>query len=457
MLSQATADHYNQSAHIAHISITLVSFQKHFFKKEVNLMRVFENINLIFGIFFLLCYSYQIFYIFVPFFKKQKNLPNAEPNNIAILIAARNEEGVIGNLLDSINCQKYPKNFIKTFVIADNCTDSTAIVARAKGAYVYERFNQSEVGKGYALDFLLDNISKDFDFKSIDAFIVLDADNILEPDYVAQMNKTFSSGYRILTSYRNSKNYGENWISSGYALWFLRESKYLNNSRMLLGTSCAISGTGFLVSRELIEERGGWGCHLLTEDIEFTCENIANGEKIGYCDSAVLYDEQPTTFEQSWKQRMRWSKGFLQVLRKHSKGLLKGIFSLKFTSCYDMFMTIAPAYTVISLSLIFNALGVIIGIFGGLDVSVMLSGLLFNLISGYFMLFFAGLITTITEWNSIHASTRRKIFSVFTFPVFMYTYVPISIAVFFKKVEWSPIKHGCAVNIDEIKAAGVSN
>ncbi len=418
-------------------------------------MRIFENINLIFGIFFLLCYSYQIFYILVPFFKKQKDLPKAAPHKMAVLIAARNEESVIGQLIDSINLQDYHKEFIKIFVVADNCTDATASVAKGKGAVVYERFNTEKVGKGYALDFLLENINRDFGLMTIDAFIVLDADNLLEPNYITEMNKTYSSGYRILTSYRNSKNYGTNWISSGYALWFLREAKYLNNSRMLLGTSCAISGTGFLVSRELIEERSGWGCHLLTEDIEFTCDNIANGEKIGYCGTAVLYDEQPTTFEQSWKQRMRWSKGFLQVLRNYSGRLVKGIFSKKFTSCYDMFMTIAPAYTIISLSIISNIIGIIFGIIGGFDISVMLSGLLYNIIGGYLMLFFAGLITAITERKSIHCKTSKKVLSVFTFPIFMYTYVPISIAVFFKKVEWSPIKHSYTVSVEDIKAAKI--
>ncbi len=414
-------------------------------------MKFFENINLIFGIFFLLCYSYQIFYIFVPFFKKKKEQKDAPLHNIGVLISARNEEAVIGQLISSINSQDYPKEHLKIFVAADNCTDKTACIARKKGAVVYERFNTEKVGKGYALDFLLENINRDFGIKSIDAFIVLDADNLLEPNYITEMNKTYSSGYRILTSYRNSKNYGKNWISSGYALWFLRESKYLNNSRMLLGTSCAISGTGFLVDRTLLEERGGWGCHLLTEDIEFTCDNIAKGEIIGYCDAAVLYDEQPTTFEQSWKQRMRWAKGFLQVLKNYSGRLFKGIFSKKFTSCFDMFMTIAPAYTIISLSLFFNILAVVIGLLLGADISPLILGLLYNLLSGYLMLFFAGLITAVTERKSIHCSALRKILSVFTFPIFMYTYVPISVAVFFKNVEWTPIKHECSVNLEDIK------
>ncbi len=82
---------------------------------------------------------------------------------------------------------------------------------------------------------------------------------------------------------------------------------------MKLHTNCAISGTGFLVSSKIIEENGGWPYHLLTEDIQFSTVCAANGWRIGYCDDAIVYDEQPVTFAQSWRQRMRWAKGFYQV------------------------------------------------------------------------------------------------------------------------------------------------
>ncbi len=124
-------------------------------------------------------------------------------------------------------------------------------------------------------------------------FFVFDADNVLDCHFVEAMNRTFTDGYEVVTSYRNSKNFGDNWISSGYALWFIRESRYLNNSRMLMGTSRAISGTGFLFSRKVIESTNGWVFHLLTEDIEFSVYHILQGRTIGFCPDAVLYDERP--------------------------------------------------------------------------------------------------------------------------------------------------------------------
>ena len=414
-------------------------------------MKILENINLIIGIVFAICYAYQVFYVLVPFVVKARPRKKSQLHNIGILISARNEAAVIGELLDSIARQDYPQENLQVFVVADNCTDDTAGIAMEKGAVVYQRFNKVQVGKGYALSYLLKNIDRDFGLKTIDAFIVLDADNVLEPDYVTEMNKTYSDGYRIITSYRNSKNYGTNWITAGYALWFLREAKYLNNSRMLLGTSCAVSGTGFLFAREVMEERGGWNYHLLTEDIEFTCDTIVRGEKIGYCGSAVLYDEQPMTFRQSWNQRLRWSKGFLQVMGRYGGSLFRGIFSRKLTSCYDMFITICPAYVVTIISSVMNIVAVLMGLAGGLNVANLLLGLCFTVTMGYTMLFLAGLITTITEWKSIHCSAGKKILYLFTFPLFMATYIPISLAAFFKKVEWSPIQHSHSVTVEQIK------
>ena len=78
------------------------------------------------------------------------------------------------------------------------------------------------------------------------------------------------AGNDAITSYRNTKNYGDNWISSGYGLWFLRESMYLNYARNKVGASAAISGTGFFFSNEVLKDIGGWPFHLLTEDIGVT-------------------------------------------------------------------------------------------------------------------------------------------------------------------------------------------
>lgn len=413
-------------------------------------MELLKIINATIAVIFCLCYFYQMFYMLVPFFKKDKPHKKVEEHSYAVLISARNEEKVIGNLIQSILAQTYNPALIKIFVVADNCTDRTAQVARREGAVVYERFNNIQVGKGYALEYLLNRIKMDYGW--FDGYFVFDADNVLDENYIAEMNKTFSDGYRIITSYRNSKNYGDNWISAGYGLWFLREAKYLNYSRMLLGSTCAVSGTGFLFSQSVIRKTGGWKFFFLTEDIQFTIHNVVDGETIGYCKSAILYDEQPVTFKQSWNQRLRWAKGFLQVFRKYGAALAKGTLKGRF-SCYDMMMTTIPA-TLLStigfmLDIIIFAIGIITGNMLIVEDTMMLLG---QAVVGIYMTFgIVGLITTITEWKQIYTCTIKKIIYIFTFPMFMMTYIPIGVVALFKKVEWSPIEHNRVKSLAEIR------
>ena len=186
----------------------------------MNPSELISTVNYYIAVVFVLCYSYQLFYVLVPIFKKAKPHKEVKLHRYAVLISARNEEAVIGHLIDSIKSQTYPSELVTTFVVADNCTDSTAKIAADAGAVVYERFNKNQVGKGYALDFLTERINEDYGEEFFDGFFVFDADNLLDKHYIEEMNKTFSDGYNITTSYRNSKNYGDNWISAGYALWF---------------------------------------------------------------------------------------------------------------------------------------------------------------------------------------------------------------------------------------------
>ena len=332
-------------------------------------------------------------------------------------------------------------------MVADNCTDDTAGVARRAGAFVYERFDNVHKGKGYAMDYLF-RCLKEEGKQDYDGYFVFDADNLVDPNFVREMNRTFDKGYDALTCYRNSKNFGANWISAGYSIWFLREARFLNFPRTLLGTNCHVSGTGFLVSAKVIEENGGWPFHLLTEDIQFSVDCAVRGRKIGYCDKAVIYDEQPTTFQQSWDQRLRWSKGFYQVDRAYTAPLLKGCLRLgrRGLSCYDMFATVAPGMLLTLAMILFNALILVIC----LTQPVYLAAWIMNetvhfifsaVVNFYLGLLIYGMLTVLSEWKHIDAAPLKKLGYVFTFPIFMFTYIPISIAALVQKVEWKPIYH----------------
>lgn len=404
------------------------------------IMRILTLVNMITAILFAVCYMYQLCYIPIVLARHRcRKVVKVKRYNYAVLICARNEAEVIGDLIESLKHQTYPHELVHIFVLADNCTDKTALIAKAAGAIVYERSNRMEVGKGYALNVLLRHIKEDYP-AGYDGYFVFDADNILSPDYIEQMNCTFSEGYDMVTGYRNSKNYGSNWISAGYALWFLRESRYLNHARYLCGSSCMVSGTGFLFSRAVADEMGGWPFHTLTEDIEFSAKQITEGRKIAFCSDAELYDEQPVTFIQSWHQRMRWAKGFIQVFHIYGTKLLRNTIRGSF-SCYDMMMTIMPAFILSVISIVSN-------IAFGIWYALLRNDFLITLISVgrmisamYMMLFIIGAVTTVTEWHHIHTVSWKKILYMFTFPLFMFTYIPISVAALFVKTTWVPIRH----------------
>ena len=440
--------------------------------QEAALEEFFEHLTFVdifnFCVFlaFLICYAYQIFYIFEVLLHKDEPLTAKENHRYAVLISARNERTVIANLIHSIKTQNYPAELIDVFVIADNCTDDTAEISREAGAIVFERFNQELVGKGYALDFGIKKILAEYADRGYEAYFVFDADNVLDENYFREMNKTFDNGALASTSYRNSKNYDSNWISAGYATWFLREAKFLSQARLNLHTSCAISGTGFFISAKIINKVGGWKWHLLTEDIEFSTASIIEGVRISYCPTAVLYDEQPITFRDSWNQRFRWAKGFYQVFGKYAGRLVKGIFTQKKGykfACYDMLMTISPAMLLTIITVIFNVIIVILGATGIMSIGVMVassaSSIVFCFGNYLLFMFILGVLTTFVEWDSIHSTKGKKIRYMFTFPFFMITYIPIALVALVKKAEWKPIKHSISMRVEDItkaRAAGSS-
>lgn len=408
--------------------------------------------NRVLFIFFVLLYLHQFVYLFVGMFRNRRIVTPAKRNHkIGVVICARNEEKVLPHLIDSIRRNDYPQELIDIFVVADNCTDHTADLARSLGCIVFERNDLSKIGKGFALHYLFETLHHDPQYaERCDAYLVLDADNILTKTYVTEMNRVFDLGYDMVTSYRNSKNFGENWIASGYGYWFLHESCHLNNARMKLGTSCAISGTGFLIAREVVKEYGNWEFFTLTEDIECSTEYALSGRKIGYAYHAMLFDEQPSRFRQAWRQRERWAKGFYQVFGKTGKRLGKA--DVRNFSCYDIITTICPALLITLLILTVNLVCMTVGFATGNHAAgfCALTHIGLYLVNMYLVFLMFGTCTLITEWKKILCLGWKKIAHLFLFPIFMFTYLPIALVALFKKVEWKPIYHEHAVSAESL-------
>jgi cellulose synthase/poly-beta-1,6-N-acetylglucosamine synthase-like glycosyltransferase len=414
---------------------------------------MYDHIIFIIGTVCGLLFAYQMIYTAIALFKKLPDYKAKKQCTYAILIAAKNEENVIGNLIESIMSQDYPRELFKIFVVADNCTDNTAKIAKKCGAIIYERFNDEKKGKGFALNYLFKQIAMDYGFDSFDGYIIFDADNLLDKSYITEINKLFSNGFKICTSYRNSKNYGTNWISASSGLWFLREARHLNHARMLLGVSCLASGTGYVIHRDIIKRNNGWNFFLITEDAEFSVDSITKGEKIGYCENAVFYDEQPTTFTASFNQRLRWCKGMYNVTAKNSSSLCKGLFSWRAMTYFDTIITLSPGiifFTVCISTVLLTAFKC--GWNAPFMISEVVPLVLPALAGSYTMFFILGLLVLVTEYKKIYCRPVRAFLLLFTFPLFMLMYAPISVLALFAKVKWQPIKHTYAYTNAQMQA-----
>ena len=269
-------------------------------------------------------YKYRIAYKICGVFTTRRFSAAKCYHKYAVLIAARNEESVIANLIDSIKNQDYPKDLIDIFVVADNCTDNTADLARKEGVVSYERFDKEHRTKGYALQFLVERIREEYGIESFDGYFIFDADNLLKSDYISRMNDSFDAGEKIITSYRSTKNFDDNWISASYAIHWLRTIRNEHRARSVFRLATRIQGTGFLFANELI--KNGWKYTSLTEDRAFCADAVAMGYRISYNNDAIFYDEQPTDIKIAMRQRIRWAKGHLQAFAETGPKLFSHIF-----------------------------------------------------------------------------------------------------------------------------------
>lgn len=408
-------------------------------------------ISVIIGVAVTMCYSYQILYMLLPFVKKQSPLPEGKCLRYAVLIAARNEETVLPFLLESIRQQDYPGE-VSVFVVADNCTDGTARVAWEGGAICYERFSHIHRGKGYALRDLLEWIDIREGLKSYDAFLVFDADNVLMPGYIREMDRVCSAGYEVFCGYRDSKNLAANWVSLGSGLWYLHDSVHLNASRMMLGNPCHVTGTGFGFTYRLLQRCGGWNFVTLTEDVEFNNWCVTHGVRAGYTSKAVVFDEQPVRFSQSWRQRTRWVQGGIQVSVKYAGALLRGLFQggRKGYACLEMATLSLWGYGLGAVSFVLAMIAAYCS-GGWMALGQALAMALAGTVAGSWLM---GGLTVLQMEEHSHITARQKWAAVLTFPLYTASYVPIAFCAVFRKFQWLPIEHSHACSVRELCKRG---
>ncbi|VYU42756.1 glycosyltransferase [Clostridium tertium] len=298
------------------------------------------------AVFQLTVFAIMMYYFILAFFglKRKHEKKNYTPTKkFAMIVAAHNEEVVIGRLIESMLHQDYPRELFDIFVIADNCTDNTAKEARKHGVYVYERFNKDDKGKGYALEWMFDKIFKMQ--KKYDAVAIFDADNLVSKNWCKEINSKMLEGYKVVQGYIDSKNPNDSWIAASYSIAFWTQNRMYQLARANVGLSNQIGGTGFAIDINILKELG-WGATCLTEDLEFSCKLVLNGEKVGWAHDAIIYDEKPLKLKQSWVQRRRWMQGFTDVATRYFFKLVKkGIKERKWFILDCALYSIQPFFT----------------------------------------------------------------------------------------------------------------
>ena len=407
-------------------------------------------IQLIYYVFFGLTLFYGLYYSLTGLYgffkpKKFRIVPHDPKNKFAIIVAARNEEAVIGNLVTSLLECNYPKELYDVYVAVNNTTDNTAKVAKKAGGIVID-VKKKVKSKGEVLRYVFDILKKD---KSIDAYIIFDADNIVHPDFLRRMNDALCCGYRVAQGFRDSKNISDNWISGSYSLYYYMQNFFFNRARMTMRQSASINGTGFMVKKEIIDEYG-FETHTLTEDIEFTAICALRDERIAFVESAVTYDEQPVDFVASWKQRKRWSVGCLQCLKLYWKDLLKHFIKTGNQPSFDMFMNfVAPVVQVVCL-LEFIAL-IFFRIFNirlyDLFSALFSSGAFF-----FILTYVGGIVVSVLILKYNKRKAKSVLSAIALFALFILTWIPINVVCLFKKdMIWEEIKHNRGIKTSELK------
>lgn len=376
---------------------------------------------------------------------KEKPLKINKEHRFMAIIPAHNEQEVIGNLIESLKNQNYNKDLYDIYVIADNCTDNTARVARRAGAIVYERYNEKEKTKGYALDwFLQQKIKEDAPY---DAICIFDADNIVDKNFIAAMNKKLCQGEDVVQGYRDIKNPTDNWITSGYALFYWTNHRFYHLARYNLGLSPMLNGTGFMVNFNIIKENNGWKTVTLTEDIEFSLQRILKGKRLGWATDAIVYDEQPTGFKQSWSQRSRWTVGHMQCIKEYTGKLAESAKEKKSMVTIDGLLYIVGSTPMFVLTILLLLSNFALYAIDGMTQIELIANLLRYLVPTFVLPSATAAFVMYLDGKPIKPMVK----GFFTYPLFMGSWILINIKCLFKReTTWEKITHNRSIKIDEV-------
>ena len=372
--------------------------------------------------------------------RKQKG--ESQPQHrFAVVICARNEENVLVHLLHSIKQQDYPSDLWHIYLLADHCTDRTAEVGRRYDfVTVYERSNGPTNGKGDVLSWGIQKILTDKQ-DTFDALMVFDADNVADQNFMKHMNAALNKGNAIVQGNRLAGEPYTTFVTKWYAIYWTLYSFFYSYPREKLGLSCFLTGTGFVIKKNLLKEHG-WQTFTITEDVEQSFQQCLRGGRVAFCVDAVCYDEQPADLITMVRQLTRWCTGSYQIFVHYVPEWFRAFRQKPSARLWDAMCLVLMGPASIAMFLTTTLLGMTLP-----------ANLPYGRVTG--LLFF--LLGTIFTWIGERGTTRyvgipmyRLGLSFFTFPIFLWIYMFCSLfSLIFPQRGWKPIVHRGLTDVGE--------
>ena len=390
-------------------------------------MKTLEIINIII---MLLLVVYGLYFLITALFlfkkRKKDNIVSDKYSHFIILIPARNEEEVIKDAIQSFKRQKYPKDNYEIVVVINNTTDNTLGVCNVEGVrcILCERKIKN---KGDALKEAFDRLKKE----KTDAYIIMDADNVVNDEFLGEMNKSLNEGTLVAKSSMDIKAKENTWVSSSYAIYFFIQSILYSIPRNNIGASCAINGTGIMIKKEVID-KFGFNVRTITEDLEFMTLCALNNIKIKYVEGAICYAEHPSDFKVSMIQRRRWTKGIYEGFIIYFNSIMKNMIKRPNIELLDSLLIYStPLILILSLISIFINFLIV-----PLPIYLIITS--FSLLVSYISISLCALFVCVKSKKKI----KDFLTGIIMFPIFLLSWQYLNIIILFKKeVVWDEIKH----------------
>ncbi|MBP2000498.1 cellulose synthase/poly-beta-1,6-N-acetylglucosamine synthase-like glycosyltransferase [Paenibacillus shirakamiensis] len=391
---------------------------------------------------------YQFVFSLFGMYKKKKKQQFAPSKSFAVLVAAHNEEQVVGALMENLKLLNYPKDLYDVFVICDNCTDGTASIVKSHGWNACERTNPTLRGKGYAIEWMLKELWKLP--RQYDAVVMFDADNLAHPDFLNEMNNDLCTGARVIQGYIDTKNPEDSWVTAAYGVSYWYVNRLWQLPRHNLGMANFLGGTGMCFETELLKEIG-WGATSLVEDLEFTmrCASQNIYPKFNY--DAKVFDEKPLTFKASARQRLRWMQGHFTVARRYFLPMLWKSIKERSIAKLDLALYAVNVYIVLITFLLTAFIWVDQSLFNGPHFTTMYSYLPFwvsvvAIVMNVFIFVMAMALEKITY--------KKVYLYLVLFPIYLISWWPITFYAFFTQnnKQWSHTEHTRVVRLEEVQS-----